>query len=155
MFAWLKSLFTVPQLAGPPQGFRSFTTSDPTITQESIAAEEDVWCVTFTGQQIIRLFEVADPGVEDCMLTYRAQLKAKDVQGKAYLEMWCRLPGRGEFFSKGLHDTVNGTSDWSSHELPFYLKRNQKPDLIKLNLVVEGRGTIWIKDVQLLQSPFK
>jgi len=93
--------------------------------------------------------------VEECMLTYRAQLKTKDVQGKAYLEMWCRLPGQGEFFSKGLHNAVKGTNDWASYEIPFYLKRGQKPDLVKLNLVIEGSGTIWIKDVQLLQTPLK
>jgi len=155
MFEWLKSLFKVPRPAGPPQELRSFTTSDPTLTLESIALKEGVWCVNVAEQQTIRLFEIADPGVEECMLTYRAQLKTKDVQGKAYLEMWCRFPGRGEFFSKGLHNTVKGTSEWTSYEIPFYLKRGQKPDLVKLNVVVEGSGTIWIKDVQLLQTPLE
>ncbi len=155
MFEWFKSLLKVPQPDGPPQELRSFTTSDPTLTQESIAPEEGVWCVNVADQQTIRLFEIADPGVEKCMLTYRAQLKTRDVQGKAYLEMWCRLPGRGEFFSKGLRNTVKGTNEWASYEIPFYLKQGQKPDMVKLNLVVEGSGTIWIKDVQLLQTPLK
>jgi hypothetical protein len=155
MFEWLKSLFKVPQPVGPSQELRSFTTSDPTLTQESIAPEGGVWRVNVAEQQTIRLFEIADPGVEACMLTYRAQLKTTDVQGKAYLEMWCRLPGRGEFFSKGLHNTVKGTNEWASYEIPFYLKRGQKPDLVRLNLVVEGSGTIWIKDVHLLQTPLK
>ena len=35
--------------------------------------------------------------------------------------MWCRLPGRGEFFSKGLHNKVQGTTDWASYEIPFFL----------------------------------
>ena len=155
MFEWLKSLFKVPQPVGPPQELRSFTTSDPTLTQEAIAPEEGVWRVNVAEQQTIRLFEIADHGAEACMLTYRAQLKTKDVQGKAYLEMWCRLPGRGEFFSKGLHNTVKGTNEWASYEIPFYLKRGQKPDLVKLNLVVEGSGTIWIKDIHLLQTSLK
>ena len=155
MFEWLRSMFNAPQPVGPPQELRSFKTSDPTLTQESITEEEGAWCVKFSEQQTIRLFEIADPGVETCMLTYRAQLKTKDVQGSAYLEMWCRLPGRGEFFSKGLHNSVKGTNEWASYEVPFYLKRGQRPDLVKLNLVVEGSGTIWIKDVQLLQTPLK
>ena len=54
-------------------------------------------------------------------MTYRARLKAADLQGRAYLEMWCRLPGRGEFFSKGIQDAVSGTTDWSSYEIPFRL----------------------------------
>jgi hypothetical protein len=31
----------------------------------------------------------------------------------------------------------------SRHEIPFYLKRYQKPDLIKLYVVVEGQGPVW------------
>ncbi len=154
MFEWLKSLFSPPRPAGPPVDLRSFTISDPLIAVDSIVIEENAWRVEFSTQQTIRLFEIADPGVESCMLTYRAQLKTSDVKGKAYLEMWCRLPGRGEFFSKGLHNTVKGTNEWASYEIPFYLKRGQTPDLLKLNLAVEGSGTIWIKDVQLLQTPF-
>jgi hypothetical protein len=80
-------------------------------------------------------------------------MKAADLQGRAYLEMWCRLPGRGEFFSKGLHDGVSGTTDWGSYEVPFRLLQGQRPDLIKLNVAVEGAGTVWIKDVELLQTP--
>jgi hypothetical protein len=67
--------------------------------------------------------------------------------------MWCRFPGRGEFFSKGLHHAVKGTTDWVSCETPFRLKKGQRPDLLKLNLVVEGRGKVGIKDVQLLRTP--
>jgi len=155
MFEWFRSLFRVTQPTGPQQVLRSFTTSDPTLTRESIAPEDGAWCVNAAEQQTIRLFEIADPGVEGCMLTYRAQLKTRDVQEKAYLEMWCRLPGRGEFFSKGLHNAVKGTNEWASYEISFHLKRGQKPDLIKLNLVVAGSGTIWLKDVQLLQTPMK
>jgi hypothetical protein len=69
--------------------------------------------------------------------------------------MWCRLPGRGEFFSKGLQQGVKGTTDWSSYETPFILKAGQRPDLIKLNLVGEGAGTVWIKEVELLRTPLK
>ncbi len=66
--------------------------------------------------------------------------------------MWCRLPGRGEFFSRGLNQTLKGTTDWASYEIPFRLKKGERPDLIKLNLAVEGRGKVWIKDVELLKT---
>ena len=160
MLNGLKSLFKGPEAAGPPQELRSFTTADPTLTRESISAENGVWCVKVAERQTIRLFEIDNPladadGIEQCMLTYRAQLKTENVRGKAYLEMWCRLPGRGEFFSKGLHDTVKGSNDWASFEIPFHLKRGQTPDLIKLNLAIEGSGTIWIRDLQIFVTPVK
>jgi len=37
----------------------------------------------------------------------------------------------------------------------FHLKRGQKPDLIKLNLAVEGTGKVRIQDVELLQTPLQ
>ena len=70
-----------------------------------------------------------------------------------YLEMWCRFPGRGEFFSRDLAHKVTGTNDWASYETPFYLRRGQVVDLIKLNVVLEGPGTIWVRDVQLFRTP--
>lgn len=156
MFGWLKSLFRVPQPAGPPRELRSFGTSDPTISRDSIIPEDGAWRVTGdTDGKTIRLFEVQNPGIEQCMLTYRARMRTEGIERRAYLEMWCRLPGHGEFFSKGLHNAVTGTNAWASYEIPFYLKRGQKPDLIKLDLTVEGTGTVWIKDLQLLQTPLK
>ncbi|MBU0718822.1 MAG: hypothetical protein KJ749_11280, partial [Planctomycetes bacterium] len=92
----------------------------------------------------------------------RAQLKSEGLTGRAYLEMWCRFPGRGEFFSRGIADPVTGSNDWASCETPFFLKKGEKPDLVRLNLVVAGvgwiwkkpvAGKVWIKNVELLQAP--
>jgi len=113
----------------------------------------DAWVADCKKGQTIRLFEVPDPGVEDCMVTYRAQLKCEGLKEPAYLEMWCRLAGRGEFFSRGLENPLTGSSGWASFEIPFFLKKGEKPDLIKLNLVTKGPGKIWIKDIKLLKSP--
>ena len=80
-------------------------------------------------------------------------MKSEALSGHAFLEMWCRLPGRGEFFSKGVNRPVKGTTDWASYEIPFYLKKGQRPDLITLNLVVEGTGKIWLKDIEVQKTP--
>jgi len=155
MFGWLRSLFKAPQPAGPPQTIARFDASTSTITQGVIVPEGDGWRVDASEAQTVHLFEVPEPGVEQCMLTYRAELKTQDLEGRGYLEMWCRLPGRGEFFSKGFHNALKGTNDWAACEIPFYLKRDQKPDLVKLNLVLEGRGSVWIRKVELLQTPLQ
>jgi len=80
-------------------------------------------------------------------------LWAANVTGRAYLEMWCVLPGQGEFFSRGLQSPVTGTVDWSSIETPFLLKKGQKPELIKLNVVIDGTGTVWVDDIDLVKGP--
>ena len=153
MLKWLRSLFSIPQPSGPPQVLRTFAPGEPTITKEALSLDQGTWRIDATGGPAIRLFEVPDPQVEQCMLTYRAEVKTEGLAGRAYLEMWCRLPGRGEFFSKGLQQPVSGTTDWHRHEIPFYLKAGQRPDLIRLNLAIEGSGTAWLRDVTLLQTP--
>ena len=152
MISWLKSIFGRPHPSGPPETIRLFLTTDRTLSQGAITVAQDGWVVDSTEEQTIRLFEVQEPQAEQCLITYRARMKTDGLAGRAFLEMWCRLPGRGEFFSKGLNQTAKGTTDWASYEIPFYLKKGQRPDLIKLNLVVEGTGKVWLRDVQLLKT---
>ena len=102
----------------------------------------------------IRLFEVTPAaGLEQCQVLYRAKIKTEKADKRVYLEMWCRVPGFGEAFSKGFDNAVTGTTDWETVEIPFYLQKGQQPDLIKLNVVMEGKGTVWVKDVELSRGP--
>ncbi len=152
MLNFLKNLFKTPEPAGPPQVIKQFNVSDKPIS-EDVSCEGDCWSAT--GSQTFRLFEVAEPEVEQCQLSYKAKVKTESVTGRAYLEMWCRMPGRGEFFSKGYHHALKGSNDWASCEAPFYLKKGQRPDLVKLNIVIDKGGTVWIKDVELSFTPLK
>jgi hypothetical protein len=155
MLNWLKSIFGAPKPAGPPKTIRRFHTSDATLSKDSIAVVQDRWVADAKEDQTIRLFEIQDLDVEQCLITYRATMKTEGLAGRAFLEMWCRLPGSGEFFSKGLNQAITGTTEWASFEIPFYLKKGQRPDLIKLNLVIEGRGKVSMKDVELLKTPLE
>jgi hypothetical protein len=109
--------------------------------------------ITATAPMTVRLFETGDLDVENARVTYRAHLRTADVEGKVYLEMWCSFPGKGEFFSRALQAPLSGTVDWTSQETPFFLKAGENPDNVKLNLVIDGKGTAWIDDVTLLQGP--
>jgi len=100
-----------------------------------------------------RLYEIDSINVENTHLTYQAKIKTKDLKGRVYLEMWCRFPGKGDFFSRNLQTPVNGTVDWVTEETFFFLKPKENPDNIKLNLVVAGSGTVWIDDIRLLGTP--
>ncbi|HVO65339.1 MAG TPA: hypothetical protein VMT12_02560 [Syntrophales bacterium] len=103
----------------------------------------------------IRLFEVRDINIENARLTYRARIKTENVRGQAYLEMWCVFPGMGEYFSRSLQSPLSGTLDWTTQETPFFLQKGQKPELVKLNVVINGQGTVWVDDISLLKGPLK
>ncbi len=101
----------------------------------------------------IRLFETGDIDIENTRLIYQAKVRTENVEGQVYLEMWCHFPGKGEYFSKGLMDPLSGTNDWTAAETPFFLKKGENPDNVKLNLAIDGKGTVWIDDIRLLKGP--
>lgn len=105
-----------------------------------------------TEPTTIRLFETGDIDIEDARLIYQARLRTQDLQGKAYLQMWCHIAGLGDFFSKSLNEPLAGSTDWVTQETPFFLKKGENPDNIKLNLVIEGKGTVWIDDIRLTKG---
>jgi len=107
--------------------------------------------IQFKENSSIQLFNIENPSLDDCKLIYRARLKANNLNGRAYLEMLCFFKGQGEFFSRGLNSPLKGTTDWTTEETYFFLQRGQRPDRIKLNLVVEGKGTVWVDDISLLR----
>ena len=153
----IRRLFRKPQPTGPPEVLRRFDSSARTIARSGVTVEGESFRIDSEGECSVPLFEAAEPSVqtsvESCVLTYRAHLRTEGVENGVFLEMWCRVPGRGEFFSKGLHDKLRGTTDWSSHEIPFLLKKGQHTDLVRLNIAFEGAGTAWIRDVELLRTP--
>ncbi|HJQ84262.1 MAG TPA: hypothetical protein VKA21_09320 [Candidatus Binatia bacterium] len=141
-------------VTGPPQRIRSFGAADKPIATSEVAVADGGWRVAVPQGGAVRLFEVPQPtGLESTVLTYRARMKSENVAGKAYLEMWVRVPGRGEFFSRGLAQPLTGTSEWATYEIPFFLsEKGVRADLVKLNVAFEGAGTVWIKDVELLKA---
>jgi hypothetical protein len=104
---------------------------------------------------VVRLYEVRDIDVENARLIYQAKLRTEGVEGQVYLEMWCHFPGKGEFFSRGLHSPLTGTTEWSTQEILFFLKKGENPVYVKLNLVVNGKGKAWIDDIRLFKGPLK
>ena len=140
--------------AAAPQRIRSFAASDTPVTTTGVTPADGGWRIERVAPGTVPLFEIENPGIEYTTLTYRAHLRSEGVQGKAYLEMWVRVPGRGEFFSRGLAQPIQGTQGWASYEIPFFLnEKGVRPDLVKLNVAFEGSGTVWIKDVELLHTP--
>ncbi|MBN2580454.1 MAG: protein kinase [Pirellulales bacterium] len=141
--------------AGKSRKIKSFTPEEKTITQDGMTVKGNAWRIEARENRTVRLFEIPDPGVEDCTVFYRAKMKSEGLVGRAYLEMWCRSPDFGEAFSRGLMNPVGGTTDWASYGIPFFLKKGERTDLIKLNVVIEGKGTLWIKDLELIKGPLR
>lgn len=111
--------------------------------------------ITATEPTVVMLYETGDIDIENARLIYQAKVRTEGIDGKVYLEMWCHFPGKGEFFSRGLQTPLTGTTNWTTEETPFFLKKEENPDNVKLNLVIDGKGTAWIDDIRLMKGPLQ
>ena len=162
LIAFLFMLVACSKSSKHPQELKRFPidSMDGIITRSGVRIDKDISSdgngslrITSTKPTVMRLFEVGDIDIENARLIYQARLRTENVEGKVYLEMWCHFPGKGEFFSRGLQTPLTGTTEWTTEETPFFLKKGQNPDNVKLNLVIDGKGTAWIDDIRLLRAP--
>jgi hypothetical protein len=109
--------------------------------------------ITTQWPTTVCLGEVSGLNIEGATLVYKANVKS-DLEGTAYLELWAHVGG-GQYFSRGLKDVVSRKSDWKTIQTPFFFQKGQKPDKVTLNVVINGKGTLWIDDVVLSREPLK
>lgn len=135
---------------------------DGIITRSGAELDKDVSSdgkgslrITARGPATIRLFKVDDIDVENARLTYQAKVRTRNVEGQVYLEMQCHFPEKGEIFSRNSKSAVTGTANWMTMETSCSLEKGERPDLIKLNLVIDGKGTVWIDDIRLIKGPLQ
>jgi hypothetical protein len=101
----------------------------------------------------ICLGEVSGLDIENARLVYKARMKS-DLEGTAFLEMWAQVGGN-QYFSRGVDNVVKQKSDWKVMQTPFIFQKGQKADKVTLNVVIDGKGTVWIYDIVLSKEPLK
>ena len=109
--------------------------------------------ITTKWPTTICLEEVVGPNVTNAMLVYQAKVKT-DLEGLAFLELWAQIAD-GQYFSRGMNNPIAGQSDWKLIQTPFVFREGQKPDKVTLNLVINGKGTVWVDDVRLSKEPLR
>jgi hypothetical protein len=131
-----------PRSVAPQPGLRF----DPDVSADGRGS----FRIDGAGQRrVVQLADVAIDAPKLPRLSYRAKLRSEGVVGRAYLEMWVAVRERGELFTRALHSQLSGTSDWSTHEAPFFLEGDQVPTRAKLNVVIEGTGSVWVDAITL------
>ena len=124
--------------------------TDQTVSQDGNGSIRisTVWPTTICLGEVQRL------NVENAQIIYRARVKSEKLEGTAFLEMWCHVGG-GQYFSRGMNSVVSGTMDWRILQTPFFLQPGQRAKKATLNIVINGKGTVWVDDVHLLKEPLK
>jgi hypothetical protein len=160
MIVILSILVFLALVAGPayPEDLKKLSLDDvsaigTTIQTDTQVKVEGKGSIKITTQwpTTICLAEVTGLNVENAKLVYKAKVKS-DLNGSAFLEMWAHVGG-GQYFSKGMNDMVSRKTDWKVIQTPFLFQKGQKPDKVTLNLVINGKGTVWIDDIVLSKEP--
>lgn len=152
------TMLTLVSSSSRAEELRSFALDDVSSASPMIATDADVKVegsgslrITTKWPTTVYLREVAALDVDNAKLVYSAKVKSA-LEGIAFLEMWAHVGG-GQYFARGLDDSIAGTSDWKTVQTPFVFQKGQKPDKVTLNIVINGTGTVWIDDIILSKEP--
>jgi len=97
------------------------------------------------------------PSIRTSRYAVAGKVRYQDVAARSYLEMWSCFPDGGQYFSRtlasrGLLGSIEGSSDWRDFSLPFTINHSpSRPEKLVVNVVLTGRGTVWLSPPSLVQ----
>lgn len=102
------------------------------------------------------IFVLYDIPVKRAKLTWEAYCKSEDLKGEAFLEMGVQISKKYrkelESYLHQSKDFLRGTTNWQKIKVEFLVLENLKVDVVQLNLIIEGEGTVWIDQVRFVAT---
>ncbi len=99
-----------------------------------------------------------NPPVTRSEYALEGQVRYEDVEGEGYLETWNYFGESEKYFSRTLSPSgpmgvLKGSSTWRPFRLPFTTGDSVKtPSKIEVNLVLPGKGTVYLSGIRLVQT---
>ena len=116
-------------------------------------AREGAIRIDANGPMTIHLADIQPEGGERVILTYRGHLRTAQLRGRAFLEMRCDTPvnaRRVEFAAQA--EAVSGSSGWVSQTARCIPADGRPAQHAVLNVVVDGIGTVWVRNIALFEQ---
>lgn len=97
------------------------------------------------------------PAIKGQRYAVTGQVRYQGVEGAGYLEMWSHFPDGGQYFSRTLADVgsmmqLKGSSGWRQFTLPFDATGAPAPTRLVVNVVLPGRGVVYLGPLQLVDD---
>ncbi len=134
------------------------------VTSEEVIPPDDqvpFECLTIENRAgngiTLTVLTVESPGITESRYAVIGEIRYEEVEGEGYLEMWNLFPDGDRYYSRtvehrGPMKSLSGTSDWRRFVLPFnIIEGTQRPEMLIINLVLPGRGTVALSPLRLLQ----
>lgn len=95
-----------------------------------------------------------DTKIDGTVLNYTAEAEALEITGQAYLEIWVHIAGEkgGYYFGRGLDKPLKSAGGWQKLATQFTLKPGQVADSVTLNVVLQGKGRIRLRNISLTRG---
>jgi hypothetical protein len=102
----------------------------------------------------VTVLTIDQPAVKGPRYSLSGQMRYENVEGIGYLELWNYFPGGGQYFSRTLGDQgpmkkISGSSGWRPFVLPFDATGAPPPTRLVLNVVLPGRGVVYLGPLEL------
>ena len=109
------------------------------------------------GQGSASVLVFDKPSVKGPRYALTGQVRYEGVEGDGYLELWNHFPDGGAYFSRTLADAgpmmkLHGSSAWRTFTLPFDATGAPPPTRLVFNVVLPGRGTVFLGPVRLVEG---
>jgi hypothetical protein len=113
----------------------------------------------------VGLLTIQNPKITEKFYELTGEIRYESVSGDGFLQMWSYFapikPGlpEGQYFSQtvgehGPTGKISGTSNWREFVLPFdWTGVTNPPVRLQVNLILPGRGTVYLGPVKLVQIP--
>lgn len=111
-----------------------------------------VFKITNPPTQRTILFQIDNPEISSEKIAYKTKIRPENLEGEAFIEMLCYFKNKGEFFSRALTEKITGTDGWKETETYFHFTDGLKPESIRLNVIIEGKGTVYVDTIFLYQT---
>jgi hypothetical protein len=97
------------------------------------------------------------PAIKGPRYAVTGKVRYEGVEGTGYLELWNHFPNGGQYFSRTLGDVgpmkkLQGSSGWREFTLPFDATGAPPPTRLVVNVVLPGRGVVYLGPLQLVDG---
>lgn len=120
------------------------------------SAADGVRQIVTHAPAIVHLARVnaSSPALDNVQLRYTAEINAAALDGEAHLEFHVLLAGgkTGYVFGRDTAEgAVTASGGWKTVAGSFALKPGDVPDQVKVMLVVDGKGSVLLRNLRLLR----
>lgn len=109
------------------------------------------------GPMTAQLAVIERPGISLPVYALRGRVRYEDISGTGYVEMWSHFSDGGAYFTRtlgtdGPMQSLHGSSAWREMIVPFSAAGTpNRPSKLVLNVVLPGKGRVWLSPLRLFQ----